>query len=177
MKNLTRKVRGSLPQNKKKLTDAHPDFVGKLQIQNANWSGAAWLNTTKQNVPYLSLQLTGDGPAQNEKIKVAIWKNHERRRENSEDPHFESVQEMFGQDFQLKAWVKPVGDDYHLELTIEPTNGEHGEISEALATTKKRLADFLAESGVAKPPSISTPASTPVNGITQNEDEPDDNPF
>jgi hypothetical protein len=174
MKNLTQKFRGSLPQNNKKLTDAHPDFVGRIQMQNANWSAAAWLNTTKQNVPYLSLQLTGDGPAQNEKIKVAIWKNHERRRENSEDPHFESVQEMFGQEFQLKAWVTPVGDDYHLELTIEPTNGE---ISEALAATKKRLSDFLAESGVARLLSISTPASTPVTGITQNDDEPDHTPF
>jgi hypothetical protein len=185
MKEITQKVRVSLPQNHKKISDVHPDFLGKLRLENANWITAAWVSTTKRNDPYLSLQLTGEGPAQTEKIKLAIWKNHERRRQNPEDPHFESIQEMFGHDFQLRAWVMPVGDDYRLELTIAPLNGEHGEISEALATTKRRLSDFLAESGAAKLPPNSTRTSAaadktapPTTKPSQNDDnEPDDIPF
>jgi hypothetical protein len=185
MKEITQKVRVSLPQNNKKLSDAHPDFLGKLQLENASWTTAVWLSTTKRNDPYLSLQLTGEGSAQTEKIKLAIWKNHERQREKTEDPHFESTQEMFGCDFQLRAWVMPVGDDFRLELIIEPLNGERGEISEALGTTKRRLADLLAETGAAKLPPNSTRTSaaadktaTPTTKPVQDDDnEPDDIPF
>jgi hypothetical protein len=178
MKTITKEVRVSLPQNSKKISDAHPDFVGKHEIEDEEWSLAAWLNETKKHAPYVSLQLTCDDTSQ--KLKFAIWKG---RHETPEDPHFEATQEAEGRAYQFRVWILPVGKDYRLELSIEavPGNGDHSEVSSALAITKKRIADFIAEAGTATlPPNSgrSSMSAAKVAKLAQDADEELDNiPF
>jgi hypothetical protein len=174
-------IRVSLPQNINKLSDSHPDFGGKLEIADEQWSAAEWLNRTKKDTPYLSVHLTCDSSSR--KLKLAIWKSS---HEIPEDPHFASTQNIDSHTYQLRAWLLPVGDDYRLELTIEAAtnNGEFGEISGPLATTKKRIAEFIAESGTAILPENPVGARRPIkktaSSIAKNEDDdgaPDDIPF
>jgi hypothetical protein len=173
-------IRASLPQNVGKLSDSHPDFAGKLEIQDEQWSAAVWLNRTKKDTPYLSLQLTCE--ATSRRLKLAVWKSS---HEIPEDPHFASTQDIDSHAYQLRAWLLPAGDDYRLELIIEAAtnNGEHGEIG-TLASTKKRIAEFIAESGTAILPENSVGTRRPIkktaSSIAKNEDDdgaPDDIPF
>ena len=173
MRNLSEKFRGSLPQNGRKREDSHPDFTAKLNIWNTPYSAAAWLSHTQKNDLYIALRLTSEGQSQSDKIKLAIWRNHERL--SAEDPHFESVQEIFGRDFALQAWILPAGDSYRLEIMIEPASAAL-EVSDAVRGIRERIADFLAETGVAAlPPTKKTPARLPAGD--KESDEPDDIPF
>ena len=113
------------------------------------------------------------------KLNFAIWKTEHEFPENA---HFESTQVAEGRTYQLKAWLLPAGKDYRLELTIEsaPANGEHSEVSEALAATRKRIEAFLSESGAATLPPNSGRASAAAARAAKDEDEngvPDDIPF
>jgi len=175
--NITKEVRVSLPQNSKKTTDSHPDFTGKLEIEDEQWSVAAWLSQTKKEAQYLSLQLTCDAPAR--KLKFAIWKTEHTF---PEDPHFESNQVAEGHSYHLRAWLLPIGNDHRLELRIESAqdNGEQNEVSEALAATRKRIEAFLSESGAATLPPNSGRLSRPAAKVAKEEDKDgalDDIPF
>jgi hypothetical protein len=170
MKNLNQQFRASLPQNDKKREDSHPDFLAKLSIWNTEYSAAAWLSNTSKNDLYIALRLTSESQVQAEKIKLAIWRNHERA--TAEDPHFLSTQEIFGRDFALQAWILPVGDDYRLEIDIKPASAAL-EVSAAAQNTKDRIAGFLAETGLPTlPPSQGATAS-----LLAADNEPDDIPF
>ena len=175
MKDLSQKFRGSLPANIKKKEDSHPDFVAKLTIWNTVYSAAAWFGTTKKGDTYISLHLSSDGESQSEKIKLALWRNHDRQ--DATDPHFQSVQAIYGHEFELKAWFLPTGDDYRLGVTIEPIDADGAEVSDAARDTKKRIADFLAETGTpALPPAPKT--ATRLSASTEDrEPEPDAIPF
>jgi hypothetical protein len=174
--NIRQKVRISLPQNAKKLSDLHPDFAGKFETEDEQWSAAAWLAVTKKGAPYMSLQLTRDVPAR--KLKFAIWRTEHTQ---PEDPHFESNQEADGRSHHLQAWLLPAGNDFRLELHIESAQGndEPSKVSAALAATQKRIEAFLSESGAATlPPNSFERPSMPAAKIAQDEDEgPDDVPF
>jgi hypothetical protein len=164
-------TRISLPQNDEKITGSHPDFRGRFELGEKQWSAAAWMNETKRGEPYIALQLTCD--ATSKKLKFAIWKG---KHEIPEDPHFESTQEAEGRAYQLQAWVLPASNGWHrLELTIEtvPAASARNGASSALETSKKRIADFLAESGEAilPPNSAPAPTSAPVAKAVKDEDE------
>jgi hypothetical protein len=164
-------TRISLPQNDRRTTELHPDFTGRFELGGKQWSAAAWMSRTKKGDPYLSLQLTCDDTSK--RLKFAIWK---AAHEIPEDPHFESTQEAEGRAYQLQAWVLPASNGWHrLELTIDatPTTGNHNGTSSALETSKKRIADFLAESGEAilPPNSAPAPTSAPVAKAVKDEDE------
>jgi hypothetical protein len=116
VRNLSQKFRGSLAQNNRRKEDSHPDFLAKLTIWNTTCSAAAWLSKTSKGDLYVALRLSSEGQSQSEKIKLAIWRNHERS--SVSDPHFESVQEIFGRYFVLQAWILAAGDNYTLEITI-----------------------------------------------------------
>ena len=102
MKDLSQKFRGSLPANTRKKEGPHPDFTAKLTIWNTVYSAAAWFGTTKKGDTYISLHLSSDGESQSEKIKLALWRNHDHQA--AADPHFQSTQSIYGHDFALKAW-------------------------------------------------------------------------
>jgi hypothetical protein len=173
MKDLTEKFRGSLPPNGKKKEDSHPDFVARLSLWSTTYASAAWLGTTKKGDLYIALSLTSEGESQTEKIKLPLWRNHDRHVVS--DPHFQSVQAIFGHDFALKAWLLPTGDNYRLEITIEPVDTARGEVSDAARDTKERIVRFLAEAGeVALPPAPTTAARLPAS---TEDREPDDIPF
>jgi hypothetical protein len=173
VRNLSEKFRGSLPQNGRKREDSHPDFTAKLNIWNTPYSAAAWLSSTQKNDLYIALRLTSDGASQSEKIKLAIWRNHERS--SASEPHFQSVQEVFGRDFVLKAWILPAGDNYRLEITIEPASAAALEVSDAVQDTRERIADFLAQTGVTALPPTQNTAKLPTGD--KESDEPADIPF
>jgi len=172
VRTLSEKFRGSLPQNSRKREDSHPDFTAKLNIWNTPYSAAAWLSNTQENDPYIALRLTSDAASQSEKVKLAIWRNHQRT--SASDSHFRSKQEIFGSDFALQAWILPAGDDYRLEITIEPVSTAL-KVSDAVQDTRKRIADFLAETDVPALPAVKeTAASLPAGS---QDGEPDDIPF
>jgi hypothetical protein len=173
VRTLSEEFRGSLPQNARKREDSHPDFTAKLNIWQTPYSAAAWLSNTQKGDLYLALRLTSEGQSQSEKIKLAIWHNHERI--SAEDPHFQSIQEIFGHDFALQAWILPTGDNYRLEITIEPASPAQ-EASDAVQGTRERIADFLTKTGVASlPPTHKTPARLLAGD--KESDEPDYIPF
>jgi hypothetical protein len=124
---------------------------------------------TLKGDPYLALHLTSESQAQAEKIKLAIWKNHEWT--NDSDPHFQSVQEIFGRDFALQAWILTEGGKCQLALTIEPV-ADAGEVSYALQKTRQRIADFIAHTGVAALPPAEKAAARLPAGDNKSE-EPD----
>jgi hypothetical protein len=169
VRNLSEKLRGSLPQNSRKKDDLHPDFVAKLNIWNTAYSIAAWLNKTQKNDLYIAVRLTTDGTSQSEKIKLTIWRNHERS--GASDPHFQSTRDIFGRAFALKAWILPAGENYRLEIAIEPASSGL-ESSDVVRNTRDRLARFLAETGVAVlPPAKEVPARLLNNS---NDTEPEE---
>jgi hypothetical protein len=174
MKNLDENFRGSLPQNTRKREDSHPDFTAKLNIWNTPYSAAAWLSQTKKNELYLALRLTSEqGSQSEEKIKLALWCNRERL--TADDSHFQSVQEIFGHDFECQAWILPAGESYRLELTIKPASAPL-EVLDATQGVRDRIADFLAKTGVATlPPAAKRTARLPAGD--NDSDEPDDIPF
>jgi hypothetical protein len=175
VRNLSETFRGSLPQNSRKKENNHPDFTAKLTIWGTAYSVAAWLNHTKKADPYIALRLTSEGTSQSEKIKLVIWNNHDRSSVSK--PRFASTQEIFGHDFALRAWIMPAGDNYRLEIVIEPLSAVAQEVSDALLGAKERIANFLAETGVASlPPMQFAPAKLPI-GADRGLDGPDDIPF
>jgi hypothetical protein len=168
MKNI-QQISVSLPQNDRKISDSHPDFTGKFEVKDEQWSAVAWLNTTKTGAPYVSLRLSDDA---SKNLKFPIWK---AKHELPEDPHFESTEVVEGRAYHLQAWLLPAGANYRLELTIEAVspNGERSVAASALETSKKRIADFLAESGVAI-----LPPNPAIAKAAKDEDEDLDNiPF
>ena len=175
MKDLSQKFRGSLPANTRKKEGPHPDFTAKLTIWNTVYSAAAWFGTTKKGDTYISLHLSSDGESQSEKIKLALWRNHDHQA--AADPHFQSTQSIYGHDFALKAWfVSSDGDNHRLGVTIDPIDTDGAEISDAALETRKRIASFLAEvSGeVALPPAPKAVAR--LHASTEDR-ETDDIPF
>jgi hypothetical protein len=174
MKDLAQKFRGSLPANSKKREVSHPDFAAKITAWGTVYSAAAWLGTTKKDDLYIALSLTSDEGAQTEKLKLPLWRNHDRQ--SASDPHFRAVQEIFGHDFTLQGWLLPAGDNYRLEITIEPIDADGGEVSDAALDTRERIASFLAEvGGPALPPAPKT-AGLPAPPLGVDE-EPADIPF
>jgi hypothetical protein len=172
VRNLSQKFRGFLAQNNRRKEDSHPDFLAKLTIWNTTYSAAAWLSKTSKGDLYVAFRLSSEGQSQSEKIKLAIWRNHERS--SVSDPHFESVQEIFGRDFVLQAWILASGDNYTLEITIEPSNTAI-EVSDAVQDTKALLAAFLAQTRVAAlPPAKEVPSRISDNS---NDAEEGDIPF
>ena len=141
MKNLTETFRGSLPQNTRRKSSSHPDFISKLSIWSTTYSAAAWLSKTVKGAPYLGLHLTSDETTQSERIKLALWSNHDRK--SAADPHFQSTQEIFRREFLLQGWLLSMDGSYRLELSIQPAN-HGGEVSDAFTDTSERITDFLA---------------------------------
>jgi hypothetical protein len=172
VKNLSEKFRGSLQENIRKKEDSHPDFVAKLTLWGTVYSAAAWLSKTSKAQAYVALHLTSESQGQAEKIKFAIWKNHERT--TADDPHFQSIQEVFGRRFTVMAWFLPKGSYYWLELAIEPLP-DADEVSDAMAQTRERILNFLAQSGLAALPPAQRAPSLPADPRQKGE-TPDDIP-
>lgn len=172
MRNLSQKFKGTLPQNSRKREDAHPDFAGKLVIWATTYSAAAWLSNTNKNDLYLSIRLTSDDASQSEKIKLALWRNHESS--TAEDPLFKSIQEISGHEFALRAWISPDGDNYRLEIAIEPANAA-SEVSDAVQKTRERIAELLEQTAL---PTLSPAKESTISLPTGSQHgEPDDIPF
>jgi hypothetical protein len=169
MKNLSEQFRGSLLQNARRKESSHPDFVAKIAIWGETYSAAAWLSKTANDDTYLALRLTSDGSSQSERIKLALWRNHDRQ--NVTDPHFQSLQGIFGHDFLLQAWLLPISGSYRLDLSIQPRCRVGREVSDAFADTSERITDFLASAAnwqlEHQKPALPPPSST-------EENEPDD---
>lgn len=50
---------GALFKNKKKLTDAHPDYTGSVTVEGKDYMLSAWVNTGQQSgEKYFALKLT-----------------------------------------------------------------------------------------------------------------------
>ena len=158
--------------------------MAKVSVWGTPHSAAAWLATTQKGDPYIALRLTSEEQSQSEKIRLAIWREHARA--NEADPHFRSVQEVYGYAFALCAWLQPSapkanGDDsYQLELIIEPVTVT--EETDALRVSKQGIADFLATEGMpALPPMQNAPPALPPArkpvASRGDESEPDDIPF
>jgi hypothetical protein len=169
MKNLDVKFRGYLPENNRKKEDAHPDFLAKLNIWGTPYSAAAWLSRTSKGDPYVAIRLANESKAQAERIKLAAWRVHERT--SVEDPHFESVQEIFGREFTLKVWLLQDAGNYRLALSIDPLPSTQ-DVSDAMLQTRKRISDLLSDAAL---PALQPAASRPVG--SPQKSEPDDIPF
>jgi len=136
---------------------------------------AAWLSETSKGDPYIAVRLSSESQAQAEKIRLAIWKNHEWITDS--DPHFKSVQEISGRDFTLQAWILTDCDKCRLALAIE-TVATSFEVSDALQNTRQRITDFLAHTGVAAmPPAEKVIAQLSAGDDKSEEPDDDDIPF
>jgi hypothetical protein len=173
VRNLNEKFHGSLHENSRKKDDAHPDFVAKLTLWGTVYSAAAWLSKTSKGQAYIALHLTSESQGQAEKIKFAIWKNY--KHATPDDAHFQSVQEVFGRQFTLKAWFLPKGSYYRLELTIEP-EADANEVSDAMPLTREKISHFLSETQLPALAAAQRVPSLPADPQQQGE-TPDDIPF
>jgi len=173
MKDLDAKFRGCLLENTRKKEDTHPDFLAKLTVWGTLYSAAAWLSQTSKGDPYVAIRLTNESQAQAEKLKLAAWRVHERT--SAEDPHFESVQQIFGRKFTLRVWFVQDSDNCRLALTIEPL-ASNQDVSDAMMEIRRRIADLLSESALPAFP-LTQEATASLGVGSPQESEPDEIPF
>ena len=57
MKTNNENLKGVLFKNDNKKTDNHPDYNGKIVIDNIEFYLSAWVNTSKDNTKYMSLSI------------------------------------------------------------------------------------------------------------------------
>jgi hypothetical protein len=170
----SKSFRGSLPQNLEKAADSHPDFSGRL----GSWSGAVWFSETSKGRPYLSLHLTSEKDASQQKVKIAIWELTPRK--DATTPHFRTRETINERRFIISAWILSDRENglHRVEILVEPAITDSESLSGPAAETQTKLEAFLRESQLTLPSSEgakqgASPAQTSlVTGISDPEEIP-----
>lgn len=176
----------TLAENSARDDDKAPHFSGNVIIDRIPYEAAAWLGTTRNGDPYVSLSLRPAGDRNGQKVSVSIWQKKNRTAEA--DPHFRVSQPILDVNYSLAATLRQDTGTELFSLILEMTPMGADELSPQAKMRHDEIARvFTGGPGPApeprrEPSKFARAAQAPPGQTkmppTLNEDgEPDDIPF